>query len=236
LKLGHGLPPKPQGFSSLKAACLQLIDLIITWCSEQKDRQGQGVHETLSESAVESSGNARDERQDQRVKTRGRPQPESPTRRHWSQNDADNAIWAMKARYGDAAYRHLVEAVRKGLPGAVKQARTVFGRNNIHRKLGISKAMISKSPAWRKIAEELCLERQSKKVGRRMSLEAAQGKMAENGTLDQEAVQQQAIQHETIRLIRQNMNGQSAEALIEQLLMGEITDDRARQIAQVMAE
>ena len=54
--------------------------------------------------------------------------------------------------------------------GTSEAARRVFGRNAIHRKYGMSQASISKSKEWRKIAQELGLERKESELGRSRGL------------------------------------------------------------------
>jgi hypothetical protein len=77
-------------------------------------------------------------------------------RRAWTQRDVDSAIREFKSTRA-RKYGELVSGVREKKAGAVAAARKMFGCRALHRTLGCSTAMVSRSPAWRAIAAELRL-------------------------------------------------------------------------------
>jgi hypothetical protein len=156
--------------------------------------------------------------------------------RSWTQPDLNAAIIEYKAKRA-STYQDLVAGVKAGRPGAKKSAQQMFGRNAISRELGVrAKAMVSKSPEWLAIAEELQLshgkdrnKRKLAKVGLDIAIEA-RGADASQTVLDI------AIQNETIRLVRASLPNAEAAALIEKLQCGEITDEHARMVVDVVKE
>lgn len=152
-----------------------------------------------------------------------------PAERSWTQTDLNAAIQKYKANRA-SIYPQLLDNVRAGKPGAKKAARRVFGRNAIARNLGVkAKAMVSKSPEWRRISEELDLgnSRMRKKTGIETAIEDKAGSTSQ-------PVVDQAIRRETIGIIRKKMESAEAEATIEKLQRGDISDDAAREIAEVV--
>lgn len=156
--------------------------------------------------------------------------------RSWTQPDLNAAIIEYKAKRA-SNYQDLVAGVQAGRPGAIKSAREMFGRNAISRELGVkAKVMVSKSPEWKAIAEELQLphgkdrnNRKLAKVGLDIAIEARAADASET-------VLDIAIQNETIRLVRASLPDADAAALIEKLQCGEITDDQARMLVDVVKD
>jgi hypothetical protein len=78
--------------------------------------------------------------------------------RAWTQDDLDKAIREYKAQRA-ASYAGLRDGSKRNSPAAKKAAKEVYGRNAIARALGVkSRSMVSKSPAWIAIAQDLGLE------------------------------------------------------------------------------
>jgi hypothetical protein len=101
----------------------------------------------------------------------------APHKRGWVQAELDDAIRDYKAKRS-ARYAALKDGVRRGLKGARKAARELFGARAIARELGVrSHAMVSGSPAWLPIAADLQLGKtrvgKPKRVGLDVALEAA---------------------------------------------------------------
>lgn len=158
-------------------------------------------------------------------------------KRSWTQNDLDEAIREYKAKRA-STYNDLVDGVKRGSPGATKSARELFGRNAIVRALGVkSRAMVSNSAVWQELADKLGLRGRTKKSrharGHRIGMGIALDKqaVAAGGT----AVDQ-AIRRETIDLVTKAMPEAEAEATIEKLQRGDITDDQARELVEEFAE
>jgi hypothetical protein len=113
----------------------------------------------------------------------------------------------------------------------------MFGRNAVARALLVrAPAMVTKSPEWQAIAEELRLSRgkdrnqmKRQKVGLDIAIESEASKNTQSGI----AV---VVQNETIRLIQSSMPKTEASPLIEKLQRGEITDDQARAVVEVVKD
>lgn len=178
--------------------------------------------------------------------------------RPWTQEDLDTAILQYKAGRA-ASYADLREGLKKNSPAARKAAREVYGRNAIARALGVkSPSMVSKSPAWLAIAQELGLElrrgrapgtRHTAKRGRigheialeRKSATPAPG--ADNAPAD-EALES-AERQETIRQINRMArsgrtakekadNQRAADELLRKLQCEECTDEQARRVVAMV--
>jgi hypothetical protein len=158
-------------------------------------------------------------------------------KRSWTQVDLDEAIRKYKSQRA-SAYRDLVNGVKQGLPGAIKSARDLFGRNVIMRALGVkSAAMVSKSLVWQAIADDLQLRRPAQSAPRRpkqrMGLDMAMEDQAQaTGT----SILGQVVEQEAIRLIKNAMPAAMADATIEKLRRGDITDDDARELVAVFQQ
>jgi hypothetical protein len=152
----------------------------------------------------------------------------------WTQLDLDNAIREYKAERA-STYNDLLEGVKRGDPSAAKRASKIFGRNQVARALGVrSRAMVTKSPPWQQIAAELRL---SKKNGRatvhRIGMTVALEQAAVAGG---ESEVENVIRRETINLVEQSMPQQEAEATIEKLHRGEMTDNQVREMVMAYVD
>jgi len=166
-----------------------------------------------------------------------RSKGKSAPKRSWTQVDLNEAIRKYKAERA-STYNDLVDGVKQGRPGAKKSARDLFGRNALVRALGVkSAAMVSNSPVWQAIADELKLRGPTRATARRpiqrTGLDIA---MEDQAQATSAPILDQAVQQETIRLIERSMPAAEAEATIEKLQRGEITDDAARELVDVFAQ
>jgi|GEM_PF-2569987 len=178
--------------------------------------------------------------------------------RSWTQEDLDKAILEYKAARA-ATYADLREGLRKNSPVARKAAREVYGRNAIARALGVkSPSMVSKSPAWLAIAEDLGLElRRGRsrgtrhttrpgKIGYEMALErksATPAPGADNAPADEalESAERQETIRRINRLARSGRtakekadNQRAADELLRKLQCEECTDEQARRVVAMI--
>jgi hypothetical protein len=178
--------------------------------------------------------------------------------RSWMQDALDNAIRQYQADRA-TSYADLSLAVKKNAAGAKKKAKEIYGRNAIARALGVrSAAMVSKSPAWVAIAEDLGLTlnrgrrtgtrhtQRPGRVGHEIAVEnksAAPQEGADNAPAEQQL--ETAERQETIRRINAMAragrtakekadNQKAADALIQKLQRDECTDDEARQVVDMV--
>jgi hypothetical protein len=147
--------------------------------------------------------------------------PEEPgagmpqARRAWTQRDVDDAIREYKCKRA-RRYGELADAARgKEKPGAMKAARKLFGCRAISRRLECSVALVSKSPAWRAIAEELKLG--GPKPGARGSAVGLE-----------QAAEQQAVAEYRARQSAAQEDESSAE--LAELIREQEVDDQQRRI------
>jgi hypothetical protein len=160
-----------------------------------------------------------------------------PPKRSWTQPDLDNAIREYKAKRA-STYSDLVQGVKRGSAVAKESARRLFGRNVIVRELGVkSPAMVTNSPVWQGIANELGLRGRSSKarqpVKQRIGLGIA---LEQQAVASGESAVDEVVRRETIALVEKSMPAAEAEATIEKLQRGEITDDEARDLIEVLAD
>lgn len=95
-------------------------------------------------------------------------------KRSRTRDELDEAIRKYKVDRA-SNYRDLVAGVKKGNRGAVESARKMFGRNAVASALNVrSPSMVSQSPVWQEIRDELGLDKQKhghKKTGYSAALE-----------------------------------------------------------------
>ncbi len=172
----------------------------------------------------------------------------------WTQPELDEAIRKYGEEKGYAEMRNA--ANRGGAAGekAKKAAIPIFGRNAVARALGVkSRDMVSKSLVWRAMAEELSLI-QAKDVRRAL----AGGKVGYDVAIEEKSTHpdegadnssaesslERAEREETLRQIRElacagktpeekAQNREAAEAIEGHLNRDEMTDDQARECAQM---
>jgi hypothetical protein len=97
-------------------------------------------------------------------------------------------------------------------------------------------AMVTKSPVWQAIADELGIPRGKErkqtslqKVGLDIAIERQSSESSVSG-LDV------AVRNETIKLVRNAMGREEAELIVERLRDGTITDDQARELAETVKD
>jgi hypothetical protein len=185
-----------------------------------------GVIPAASATAGRTDASARKPRQGGKVPVRS-----------WTQTDLDAAIRNYKSQRS-STYGDLVDAIKRDKPGAQKSAQRVYGRNVLARELGVkSRAMITKSPEWQAIADELRLPR-----GKRKARPKVGKKIGHDIAVEQQAVDvgvpivDQVVRNETIRLIRKSMSNTEAEATVEKLVRGDMTDEQARELIGEVAD
>jgi hypothetical protein len=155
--------------------------------------------------------------------------------RSWTQGDLNDAIRKYKAQRA-STYPALVDAVKKGRPGAISAARKMFGRNAIAKKLSVrAPAMVSNSEAWREIASELQLDKKNN-AGRPRKRTGLDDAVAESSEASSDSAFDEAVRNETLRLIQRALPREVAEALSNQLSIGTTSDDKARQIIEAYQE
>src|SRR5208283_843990 len=151
--------------------------------------------------------------------------PSDTPKTGWSEDSVNAAIRKYKSgRSG--SYQDLVAGVRQGRKGAIEAARKIFGRNEIARRLGMSKGSVSKSEAWRAVAEELNLSpdkgtslRSYKRVGFDYAIEK-KAQEEENIVIDKVA------RREVITAIEKSLPRKDAERLVERLELGTIDEEQ----------
>jgi hypothetical protein len=187
---------------------------------------------------VSAGGSAAGPAQTRPISGIGRGKTTETPLRSYTQADLDVAIREYQARRAPR-YQDLVEAVKSGSRGARKAAQAMFGRNAIARALGVkAKAMVSKSEPWLQMARELQLPHKKaqpaapakqKKIG--MAIAEERKAEAQGDTVSGEV-----IHNETMALARRALPTDLAESVIQQLLAGEIDDDRTREIIELSQE
>lgn len=194
------------------------------------DEGGQPLDETSAERDAPATQVAVD---DPGALSTAIPESKDTPNRSWTRSDLDNAIHEYKAKRA-SIYHNLVQAVKRGGEGAKNDARRLFGRNAVARALGVkAKAMVTYSPAWQQIANELGLRGSQKgklaraqRVG--LSIAIEQAAMASE--------EDEVVRRETVELIKKSMPPEAAEPTIEKLYRREITDDEAREIIDTYAD
>lgn len=150
-------------------------------------------------------------------------------KKSFTQGELNTAIEQYKINKA-SSYDQLCENVRKGKKGAIKAARKMFGRNAVAKELGVkAPAMVSKSPVWQKIAVDLDLPRKANQGASRTRVGAEIG-FEEAAQEAGDLTEKQVINNETQRLLRANLSAEHAEATIEKLQRGKMTDEQAREM------
>ncbi len=207
---------------ALKQIGFTLVEHIALVKSQVSDQTSQPIKQRSQSAKGQKSG----------VSNKG-----SVPKQSWTQADLDQAIREYKAKRA-STYNDLVVGAKWGKAGAKKSARDLFGRNAIVRALGVkSAAMVSGSSVWQSIADELRLRGRSRSTSTQKSQRIGLDISLEDQAVASSApILDHAIQLETTRLIEKSMPANEAEATIEKLRRGEITDDKARELVEVFAQ
>lgn len=100
-----------------------------------------------------------------------------------------------------------------------------------------SKAMVSSSTVWQDIADELGIPRGPRKSGHpRKQWIGMDPALEEQAVASGESAFDEVVRRETIALVEKSMPAAEAEATIEKLQRGEITDDQAHEISEALAD
>jgi hypothetical protein len=159
---------------------------------------------------------------------------DTPPLRSWVQSELDEAIYKYKAERA-ASYNSLREAIEAGRKGAVESARKMFGRNPISIALGVkARAMVSKSPAWREIADALRLRGDGLrrlKTSDKIGFDYAENQKASSAA-DPTA---SAVElRDAINLVRRKLKGERADAIVERLERGDMTAEQAEELVEML--
>ncbi len=181
-------------------------------------QQGQLTGATISQAPPATATNAT-------------PKKRNP---RWVQADVDRAVSEHIARHADrlALLRAGAQADQKA---AIEAARGMVGRNEISRVLGMSRAQVSKSPAYRQVSDEFHFERdrpalnKSKAIGLDIALE-------EKAMSEDEPVVEEVARREAADFIRSKLDDEDGQPLLDQLYLGTITADKAMRCAQIILE
>ena len=201
-------PPLPGRVSDIQQA-LAAADVLLRWCDEA-DAPKHPVAPAAHPAKAKAAG-----------------------KRSWTQPELDTKIRSEIEKYPD-----LIAAVKKGKTGAKRDARKMFGRNALAKRLGVkSSRMVSLSTPWQELADSLGLLRKSRrraKVGLDVALE-------QKADADHSNVAAEAIRRETKRIIEgaiESAKGKNQKAsfvsLLEKFDLGEVTDDQARRIVETL--
>lgn len=156
-----------------------------------------------------------------------------PPKRSWKQDELDSAIQTYIAQRA-VSYNSLREAVRENRRGAVESARKTFGRNPIVRALGVkSGAMVTKSPAWKKVASELGL---SPYKMRRLSRSRKTGFdiAVEEKAASADPVADEVERRDAIRYVNKHLEGREAEAIIDGIQNGTVPPERVEEMVKIL--
>lgn len=158
---------------------------------------------------------------------------DTPPLRSWVQSELDAAIYKYKADRA-TIYNSLRQAIDADLKGAVESARQTFGRNAVATALGVkARAMVSKSPAWREIADALRLNGDGL---RRLNHANKTGfSIAESrkvGSTDPTA--DEVERRDAIRFVRRKLKGERADAIVSALESGDISPDGVEEMVEMI--
>lgn len=157
--------------------------------------------------------------------------------RSWTQPDLDAAIYKYVAERG-ASYKSLREAVESNQKGAVESARKLFGRNVVAAALGVkSRAMVTKSPAWRDVASALRLGADGL---RRLNPSMTTGygyALDEKAATSGDPVADEVERRDAIRFVRKKLKkGEEADAIVAGLENGDISPEQAEEMVKLVLD
>lgn len=160
--------------------------------------------------------------------------PVSPPKHRWVQAEADAAIGEFIAQR-----THQLAPLRTGAQAdqkeAIEKARALVGRNAISRALGVSQGMVSKSPAYKHIAADFHLLRDTPALNksRAIGLDIA---IEDKAVSEDDPVVEEAARREAAGIIRSKLDEEDADLLIGQMECGTISTEKALEYAQVMLD
>jgi hypothetical protein len=165
-----------------------------------------------------------------------------PPLRSWTQDELNAAISKYIAQRADAL-KSLKEKVQAGSKGVAESATAVFGRNHIASALGVkARAMVSKSPAWIEIADQLGLRpdpsrKRRRKIGFDIALEQKSIELS-NDAAASTAIEDTSSGEATetakaIMLVRKHLPRKEADGLVEKIHRGETSPNDAIEIVEM---
>lgn len=186
---------------------------------------------------------------------------DAPEKVPWTQEDLDRAIRQYKAQRS-AQYDDIKAGVDRNKKAAKRAAQEVFGRNAIATALGVkSRTMVSKSPVWLSMAEELGLTLKRRdsgsavrqpakpaKVGLEIAVEKKSGRAAGGaGRSPTSSAIESEERAETLRRIerfaksgtgreQKAENKKRANELFDALQRGDMSDDEVRETIKLLSE
>lgn len=158
---------------------------------------------------------------------------EQPEFRSWKQPELDEAVREFIEQHAGrlAGLREGARAYRKD---AIEAARALVGRNVIARALRVkAPAMVSKTPAYRRLSDEFRLERERSALRKPVGLEIG---IEDKAGSEDDPVFAEVCKREAAEFIRSKLDEEDAELLLGQLEGGGISPDKAMEYAHAMLE
>jgi len=165
----------------------------------------------------------------------GRTKTTPSDKRSWTQPELD-----AKIRSEIEDNPELIAAAKKGKTGAKREAKKLFGRNAIAKRLEVKSArMVSLSKPWQELADAVGLPRKSgrrslAKVGLAIGLE-------QHADADDSSAAADVIRRETMAILERavaeaktQQKRHEFEATHDKFVLGEMTDEQARQTVAVL--
>ena len=152
-------------------------------------------------------------------------------KRRWTQPELNKAIRDLRARY-----RGMIEQARRGKPGARQEVLRIFRRHALADRLGVkSRRMVTDSPDWRQLAEEVNLPRKGALDGSRRTAKIGLGIALAQAADTSDLTQLDTATHnETLRTLCRAIEAAKGpkqrsefQSVWEQFELGEMTDDQA---------
>jgi hypothetical protein len=155
------------------------------------------------------------------------------SKKSWTQPELDAAIEEYKA-HRSSTYHRLLNEHARGARGAKEAAQSLFGRDTIVKALNVRcPSMVTKSHVYRSIADAFGFIRgkRPRKVGEQVGFDAEGYK---RGDTTAAIVERRDIVNRIRQNIGKGIDRDQAEALIEALGAGSMTDDQAIQALEVI--
>jgi hypothetical protein len=164
--------------------------------------------------------------------------PKAPAKKRHTQPQVDAKLESMME---GKPYRDLRDAVRRGDTSAQESARKTYGPRPLADALGIkAHAMVSKSPVYKRIRSDMGLP--PKGTGRRARVNRGGNEdaftlaLADKSEAAGDTTSADVCRRETLQLIEESTLGKAKPAIVEQLTMGKMTDEQAREVVAMGVE
>jgi len=142
--------------------------------------------------------------------------------RRWTQRDVDKEIQKLRTA-GAAKIKKLRQLINRDEESAKREAKKLYTRNAIARKLKASGALISRSPEWQELADQLGLPRGRKTAGRRNFGFDEAVELASEEQHDRAAPVASLLEQ-----VREQVPSDVFDAVREQFAAGQLTDQEVR--------